>query len=260
MYEEPHKPDDPVNFVRRHMGSEDFFILGDGKVQNAEEEELVLSSLIEKKADGDNIVSNTKDVVEEQNPVPESQSEQTVDGTGDNEKEDTSETVNAVDLPSENSEVTVQDVDQLVVEFERMKSDEECTSMLKAHLTDEIFEKLKNVNSDDGGVTLYDCIKSGLENHDTSLGIYATDLQCYDGLRDIFDPIIETYHGFGCDAVHPNTDWGDPQTFVPFSGNDGTVLAIRVSCTRNMQEYPVVCRMAESELSESLGKVKKSVI
>lgn len=245
LYEEPTKPDDPVNFVRRHMGSEDFFILGDGKVQNAEEE-LVLSSLIEKKAEDETVVCNE----EAANVSPENQ--QVV-----NDETENTETGNVDGTEEDGEATTVHEVDQSHAEFEKMKTNGDCTSMLKAHLTDEIFEKLKSVNSDTG-VTLLDCIKSGLENHDSVLGIYATDLQCYDAFKEIFDPVIETCHGFGSDAIQSETNWGDPQSFEPFNGNDEAVMSIRIDCLRNMEEYTGVCRMAESDLNESLAKVNKN--
>lgn len=245
------------------MGSEDFFILGDGKVQNAEEE-LVLSSLIEKKTDEieeetveekvspgiEQVISVEGEKVEQVDSVVEEDSKQPDDTETSN--------TDAVDGSEEADDTTtVEEVDQLLVDFERMKSNEECDSMLKKHLTDEIFENLRNVSMDDG-VTLSDCIRSGLENQDSVLGIYAANLKCYDQFSDIFDPVMETYHGFGKEAVQPDSDWGDPQAFEPFNENDEVVVSIRISCVRNMQEYPVVCRMAESDLNESLAKVSAS--
>ncbi|KAG4079650.1 hypothetical protein HA402_010430 [Bradysia odoriphaga] len=261
LYEEPHKPDDPVNFVRRHMGSEDFFILGDGKVQNAEEE-LVLSSLLEKKSDETEEVTviDNEEIKKVESEV-KTEVEQVASAEEDDKQMEDTQTVNtdAVEGTEEaNDKTTDEEVDQLRADFEKMKSNEECDSLLKNHLTDEIFENLRNVNVD-SGVTLDDCIKSGLKNHDSVLGIYAANLQCYDQFSEIFDPVIEAYHGFGKEAVQPNTDWGDPQTFELFNENDEVVLSIRISCARNLEEYPVVCRMNEDNLNESLAKVRITV-
>lgn len=43
--------------------------------------------------------------------------------------------------------------------------DETCKSLLKTHLTTELLEKIKDLKTEDKG-TLFDNIKSGLENHD----------------------------------------------------------------------------------------------
>lgn len=253
------------------MGSEDFFILGDGPLQNAEEE-LVLSSLIDKKSE-ETVINNVDvanvspessqvanevddkpaedteaisvDVVEETEAVNGDVVEET-EAVNDGVVEETEET-------EDPGETTIQLADQLDSEFEKLKSNEDCTSIVKTHLTDEIFEKLKNVNSD-GGVALYDCIKSVFENPDSVLGIYATNLQFYDLFSDVFDPVIETYHRFGKEMVQPNSDWGDSQAFDPL--NDEFVISVRINCVRNMQEYPVVCKMGEKDFNDSLAKVK----
>lgn len=267
LYEEPNKPDDPVNFVRRHMGSEDFFILGDGNVtrqQNAEEE-MVLSSLIEKKSeektDGNVEVESGNVEVESSNVDVESgtsviENTQVANAEDCTESEDTGAA--NVDL-LEGTEEVAKEVDLLKAGFEKLKSNADCNSILKTHLTDEIFEKIKSENTD-GGIGLYDCIHSGLENPDAVLGIYATNLQFYDQLSDIFDPVIGEYHSFGKDTVQPDCDWGDSSAFEPFDENNEIVLSVRICCMRNVQDYPVVCKMEEADLNNSLAKVKMFLV
>jgi arginine kinase len=48
-------------------------------------------------------------------------------------------------------------------------------SLLKKFLTKEIFDSLKNKKTPTFGSTLLDVIQSGLENHDSGVGIYAPD-------------------------------------------------------------------------------------
>lgn len=51
---------------------------------------------------------------------------------------------------------------------------------------------------------------TGLENHDSGVGIYAPDAEAYTVFADLFDPIIEDYHGgFKKTDKHPAKDWGD---------------------------------------------------
>lgn len=55
---------------------------------------------------------------------------------------------------------------------------------------------------------------AGLENHDSGVGIYAPDAEAYSVFADLFDPIIEDYHGgFKKTDAHPAKDWGDVDTF-----------------------------------------------
>jgi creatine kinase len=54
---------------------------------------------------------------------------------------------------------------------------------------------------------------AGLENHDSGVGIYAPDAEAYSVFADLFDPIIEDYHGgFKKTDKHPPKDWGDVDT------------------------------------------------
>lgn len=55
----------------------------------------------------------------------------------------------------------------------------------------------------------------GLENHDSGVGIYAPDAEAYTVFADLFDPIIEDYHGgFKKTDKHPAKDFGDVDSFA----------------------------------------------
>lgn len=64
-------------------------------------------------------------------------------------------------------------------------------SLLKKYLTKEVFDNLKNKKTPTFGSTLLDVIQSGLENHDSGVGIYAPDAEAYTTFAELFDPIIE---------------------------------------------------------------------
>jgi len=89
-------------------------------------------------------------------------------------------------------------------------------SLLKKYLTKEIFDQLKTRKTSFGS-TLLDVIQSGLE----SVGIYAPDAEAYTVFAELFDPIIDDYHGgFKKTDKHPPKDFGD----VDYFGNlDPTV-------------------------------------
>ncbi|ALC43558.1 maker672 [Drosophila busckii] len=92
------------------------------------------------------------------------------------------------------SQVPPEVLEELEQGFEDMK---ECDSksLLKKHLTKERFDKLKDKTTPTYNSTLLDCIRSGLKNPDSGVGIYAPDPEAYSTFSDIFDPIIEDYHG-----------------------------------------------------------------
>lgn len=85
-------------------------------------------------------------------------------------------------------------------------------SLLKKYLTKEVFDALKTKKTSFGS-TLLDVIQSGLENHDSGVGIYAPDAESYTVFADLFDPIIEDYHkGFKKTDKHPPKNFGDVDT------------------------------------------------
>jgi hypothetical protein len=45
------------------------------------------------------------------------------------------------------------------------------------------------------GASLLDVIQSGVENLDSGVGVYAPDADSYVLFADLFDPIIDEYHG-----------------------------------------------------------------
>lgn len=107
-------------------------------------------------------------------------------------------------------------------------------SLLKKHLSREIFDKLKNKKTSFGS-TLLDCIQSGVENLDSGFGIYAPDAEAYTVFADIFDPMIGDYHGgFGKDAKHPPRDFGDVSSFPNLDPAGEFVVSTRVRCGRSM--------------------------
>ena len=102
-------------------------------------------------------------------------------------------------------------LDKLEAGFTKL-SNSDSKSLLKKHLTREIFDELKNKKTSFGS-TLLDCIQSGVENLDSGFGIYAPDAEAYTVFAPIFDPMIEEYHGgFQKTAKHPPKDFGDVST------------------------------------------------
>ncbi len=66
--------------------------------------------------------------------------------------------------------------------------------MLK-HCTEELLAKLENIVTPHGW-TARKAIQSGIDNPDSSIGVYAGDPESYVQLADLFDPIIREYHNY----------------------------------------------------------------
>nr|BAF49173.1 arginine kinase [Cissites cephalotes] len=120
-------------------------------------------------------------------------------------------------------------------------------SLLKKYLTKEVYDAIKKKKTKYGS-TLLDCIQSGLENLDSNCGIYAPDPDAYTVFADIFDPIIEDYHGgFDRCAQHPPTNWGDIEQFSNLDPTGDFIISTRVRCGRSLNGYPFNPCLKENE-------------
>ncbi|KAH8304039.1 hypothetical protein KR018_008155, partial [Drosophila ironensis] len=133
-------------------------------------------------------------------------------------------------------------------------------SLLKKYLTKEVFDNLKNKVTPTFKSTLLDVIQSGLENHDSGVGIYAPDAEAYTVFADLFDPIIEDYHGgFKKTDKHPASNFGDVATFGNVDPTNEYVISTRVRCGRSMQGYPFNPCLTEAQYKEMEGKVSSTL-
>ncbi|KAH8366084.1 hypothetical protein KR093_008889, partial [Drosophila rubida] len=133
-------------------------------------------------------------------------------------------------------------------------------SLLKKYLTKEVFDNLKNKVTPTFKSTLLDVIQSGLENHDSGVGIYAPDAEAYTVFADLFDPIIEDYHGgFKKTDKHPASDFGDVSSFGNVDPTNEYVISTRVRCGRSMQGYPFNPCLTEAQYKEMESKVSSTL-
>lgn len=135
----------------------------------------------------------------------------------------------------------------------------ESGSLLKKYLSRDVFDRLKDRRTSYGS-GLEDVIQSGLANPDSGIGAYAPDPESYSVFRELFDPIIQDYHaGFGEDDVHPELDWGDPDTLGNLDPTGKYVVSTRVRCGRSLKGYPFNPTMTEAHYRQIQTKVRKSL-
>merc|ERR1719382_1326028 len=97
--------------------------------------------------------------------------------------------------------------------FEKLQK-AESKSLLKKYLTKDIFDALKDKKTAQG-CDFRSCIKSGIDNLDSGIGVYASDGDAYSVFADLLNPIIIDYHkldsldGF----AHPKQNFKFDDTF-----------------------------------------------
>ena len=75
-------------------------------------------------------------------------------------------------------------------------------SLVAKHVTKERWDKVKDIKTKTAGFTLAKCIACAVEFDNQHCGIYAGDWDSYKDFADVFDAVIQEYHGISADARH----------------------------------------------------------
>merc|ERR1712223_135500 len=70
------------------------------------------------------------------------------------------------------------------------------------YVTKPIWDKLSRAVTKTSGFTLAQAIACAVEFDNQHCGIYAGDWDSYKVFADVFDPLIQEYHGISADATH----------------------------------------------------------
>merc|ERR1712168_450601 len=84
-------------------------------------------------------------------------------------------------------------------EFPTIKS---AHSLVAKHVTKERWDKVKDIETKTCGFTIAKACACAIEFDNQHCGIYAGDWDCYKDFSEIFDAIIQDYHGISPDAKH----------------------------------------------------------
>ncbi|MFH4978212.1 hypothetical protein AB6A40_004921 [Gnathostoma spinigerum] len=148
--------------------------------------------------------------------------------------------------------------------YKVLRESEDCHSLLKKALTEDILDELKYKKTK-LGATLYDVIRSGISNLDASVGVYAPDAESYKTFGPLFDRIIEEYHGFPPSAKQPCVDLGEDKVseFPPLDPDNKYILSTRIRCGRTLKGYPFQplltqddYKIMEEKIVSALDKIK----
>merc|ERR1712179_875408 len=75
-------------------------------------------------------------------------------------------------------------------------------SLVAKYVTKPIWEKLSRAVTKTSGFTLAQAIACAVEFNNQHCGIYAGDWDSYKVFSDVFDPLIQEYHGIAADSTH----------------------------------------------------------
>ncbi|BCS97246.1 hypothetical protein DSLASN_28780 [Desulfoluna limicola] len=131
-----------------------------------------------------------------------------------------------------------------------------CASLLKKHLTKEIWEELQGRRTA-SGFTISDLIRSGVEQEDSSIGMYAGDAESYDLFAPLLDPVLLDYHGSS--GPHPAPDFSLDALPELSREAQENILSTRVRVGRNLAGYPLGPAISSAERREVETRIKEAL-
>ncbi len=122
-----------------------------------------------------------------------------------------------------------------------------CHSALCRHLTPKLFTELSS-HETRYGYTLKQLIRSGVENPDSSIGVYAGDEESYETFAPLLDPIIREYHHYDPVTGHHRSDLNPTHLRISNPDPEGTfILSTRIRVARNLHCFPFGPAIARRE-------------
>merc|ERR1711902_466871 len=108
-------------------------------------------------------------------------------------------------------------------------------SLVAKHVTKDKWEQLKGIKTKTSGFTLIQAIACAVDFDNQHCGIYAGDWDSYKDFSEIFDAIIQDYHGISADAKH--TSDMDPEKVVGNIEPGVPVHSTRIRVGRNVDGF-----------------------
>ena len=134
----------------------------------------------------------------------------------------------------------------------------DCSSLLCKYLTKEVFEQLKDKKTSKG-FSLEKAIQSGIDNIDSGIGVYAGDVESYEVFSELFDLIIEEYHGFKKEDQHKSDFNAENLDDIEIDVEGKYIRSTRIRVGRNLEAYPLGSLMSDEERLEVESLVSTSL-
>lgn len=135
----------------------------------------------------------------------------------------------------------------------------EYKSLLAKHLSKEIFEQLKDLKTSND-YTLEKAIKSGIENPDSGIGIYAGDAESYKVFNLLFEKIIVDYHKVNVNNKHTSDLDSSKFSGVDLDSEREYILSTRIRVGRNMKNFPLGTIISKEQRNEVENLVSSTLL
>jgi arginine kinase len=120
-------------------------------------------------------------------------------------------------------------------------------SLANKYFTQDVYNKSKSLPQEDQQ-RLLDIMMGGLENNDSSVGVYATRPEDYDTFAFYLETLIRDYHGISGDTKQEH-DWNVPQGKYLLTNIHNSLdnLSMRARVARNVAGWNLPPKMDKDE-------------
>lgn len=147
---------------------------------------------------------------------------------------------------------TEEEIEKILNEkFRKFLNAKEATSLLKDHLTEKMFDKLKDQKTTLGG-SLLDNIQSGLTVLNQEVGLFASDANAYHTFSELFEKVLDDLHETS-EEIEVKQE--NPVQLKDLDPEKLIVKSIKLSCNRSFTEFPFVNTASSQQLTEISEKI-----
>lgn len=91
---------------------------------------------------------------------------------------------------------------------------------------------------------------AGLEIHNSKIGIYACDPECYFVFSPIFFPILQELHGFSPTDTHPKSEWRPVSKVSNLESMRKFIKLVKIRVARNLKGFPFCPQMTQKDFEK----------
>merc|ERR1711971_476998 len=133
-------------------------------------------------------------------------------------------------------------------------------SLVAKHVTKERWDKVKDIETKTCGFTIAKACACAIEFDNQHCGTYAGDWDSYKDFAEIFDAVIQEYHGISADAKH--TSDMDAEKIKGNIGADVPVHSTRIRVGRNVDGFglsPGITKQQRIDLEKAFSSALKNL-
>ncbi|CAF0887529.1 unnamed protein product [Brachionus calyciflorus] len=138
---------------------------------------------------------------------------------------------------------------QAFLNKQALKSKNSKASLTQKYLPKDVWLWLQKTTK--YGTTMVDCVKSAVENPNSSVGLYAPDPDCYDTFPEIFWPVISDYHKVDVYSLKSIHDFGNPNDLPDFDSKYAdSIVSSRIRVGRTLDGFPMGPKLSRETREE----------